>query len=81
MELSAAGYSPNNITVKKGVPVTIETNAAADAGCVRGLMIPDFNINKALDVGEDSFTFTPDKTGSFTFTCQMKMSNGTITVI
>lgn len=80
MQLSAAGYSPNNITVKKGVPVRIETNATSDAGCVRGLMIPDFNINKALDVGQDSFTFTPDKTGTFNFTCQMKMSTGTITV-
>lgn len=80
MRLSAAGYSPNNITVKKGVPVRIETNATADAGCVRGVMIPDFSINKALDVGEDSFTFTPDKTGTFPFSCQMKMSTGTITV-
>lgn len=80
MQLSTAGYSPNNITVKKGVPVRIETNATSDAGCVRGIMIPDFNINKALNVGQDSFTFTPDKTGTFTFTCQMKMSTGTITV-
>lgn len=80
MNLSTAGYSPNNITVKKGVPLRIETNATSDAGCVRGIMIPDFNINKALNVGQDSFTFTPDKTGTFTFTCQMKMSTGTITV-
>lgn len=81
MDLSPAGYSPNNITVKKGIPVKINTNATADAGCVRGIMIPDFNINVALDVGSDSFTFTPDKTGTFEFTCQMKMSRGTITVI
>lgn len=80
MKLTAAGYSPNNITVKKGVPVRIETDATSDSGCVRGFMIPDFNINKALDVGKDSFTFTPDKTGSFPFSCQMKMSTGTINV-
>ncbi len=81
LDLSTAGYSPNNITVKKGLPVEVRTNATADAGCVRGLMIPDFGINKALDVGQDSFTFVPDKTGTFEFTCQMKMSSGTLTVI
>ena len=81
MELSPAGYSPNNFTVKKGIPVQIKTNATSDAGCVRGIMIPDFSINEALDVGQDSFTFTPDKTGTFKFTCQMKMSSGTFTVI
>lgn len=80
MQLSASGYNPNNITVKKGIPVRLETNATSDAGCVRGVMIPDFNINKALDVGKDSFTFTPEKTGTFRFSCQMKMSTGTITV-
>ena len=81
LDLSPAGYSPNNITVKKGLPVEIRTNATADAGCVRGLMIPDFDINKALDVGQDSFTFVPDKAGTFEFTCQMRMSSGTLTVI
>lgn len=81
MQLSTAGYNPNNFTVKKGVPVRIDTDATSDAGCVRGIMIPDFNINKSVNVGRDSFTFTPDKTGTFTFTCQMKMSSGTINVI
>ncbi len=81
MNLSAAGYSPNNITVKAGIPVRIKTNATADAGCVRGIMIPDFNINQPVNIGQDSFTFTPTKKGTFPFSCQMKMSKGTINVI
>lgn len=81
MSLTPAGYSPNNITVKEGIPVKINTDSTADAGCVRGVMIPDFNINVALDVGRDFFTFTPDKKGTFPFSCQMRMSTGTITVI
>jgi len=81
MNLSSAGYNPNSFTVRKGIPVQINTDSTADAGCVRGIMIPDFDINEALDVGQDSFTFTPDKTGTFTFTCQMRMSSGTFTVI
>jgi len=81
LDLTTGGYSPNNITVKKGIPVEVRTNSTADAGCVRGLMIPDFGINVALDIGQDFFTFVPDKAGSFEFTCQMRMSSGTLTVI
>ncbi len=81
MNLTAAGYEPNNITLKKDIPVQINTNATADAGCVRGLMIPDFDINKALDVGQDSFVFIPNKTGNFEFSCQMRMSTGTINIV
>ncbi|MBU7005727.1 plastocyanin domain-containing protein [Peptococcaceae bacterium DYL19] len=67
--------------MKKGIPVEVRTNSSADAGCVSGLMIPDFDINKALDVGQDSFTFVPDKAGTFEFTCEMRMSSSTLTVI
>ncbi|MHB9093568.1 MAG: cupredoxin domain-containing protein, partial [Eubacteriales bacterium] len=68
MDLSASGYSPNNFAVKKGIPVRVNTNSTSDAGCVRGIMIPDFNINKPVDIGQDTFTFMPDKTGTFPFT-------------
>ncbi|PKM82059.1 MAG: hypothetical protein CVU89_06895 [Firmicutes bacterium HGW-Firmicutes-14] len=81
MNLSTAGYNPNSFMVKKGLPVMVRTTSTADAGCVRGIMIPDFGVNVALDTGSDTFTFTPDKTGTFRFTCQMKMSSGTIKVI
>lgn len=80
LEVSEYGYKPDVIKVKKGVPLTVRTNSTANAGCVRGLMIPEFSINKALAVGADSFTFTPDKTGTFEFTCQMRMSKGTLIV-
>ena len=80
LDVSEYGYKPDVIRVKKGVPLTIRTNSTENAGCVRGLMIPDFNINKALNIGPDSFTFTPDKAGTFEFSCQMRMSKGTIIV-
>ncbi|MFZ5640680.1 MAG: cupredoxin domain-containing protein [Bacillota bacterium] len=80
LDVSEYGYKPDVIKVKKGVPVTVRTNSTPNAGCVRGMMIPDFNINKALDVGADSFTFTPDKEGAFEFMCQMRMSKGTLIV-
>lgn len=82
MNVSSAGYDPDFITVKQGVPVKIITNSTADAGCVRGFQMPDLGVpNKALNVGMDEIDFTPDKTGQFTFNCQMNMSKGTVNVV
>ena len=81
MEVSAAGYSPDKIVVEKGVPVRIITNSTEDAGCVRGVMIPEFNINAALEVGQDVIEFTPEKEGTFEYLCQMRMSKGTLEVV
>jgi len=81
LNVSAAGYNPDKLVVKKGIPVRITTNSSADAGCVRGLMIPDFNINEPLEIGQDTLEFTPDKTGTFEFMCQMRMSKGTLEVV
>lgn len=82
MKVTAAGYEPNYIVVKKGVPVKIVTDSTADAGCVRGFMMPDLGVpNKPLLEGKDEITFTPDKAGEYTFTCQMKMSSGKVKVV
>ncbi len=82
MKVSAAGYEPNLIVVRKGIPVKIITDSTSDAGCVRGFQMPDLGVpNKALAVGQDEIDFTPDKVGEFDFTCQMKMSNGKVNVV
>jgi len=80
MKVSAAGYSPNYLAVKQGVPVKIITDSTQDAGCVRGFVAPDLGINQALNVGKDEINFTPTKSGQIAFTCQMRMSTGTIEV-
>lgn len=81
LNISAAGYNPSKLVVKKGVPVKILTNSTKDAECIRGIMIPDFNINEPLDIGNDTLEFTPDKTGTFEFMCQMRMSKGILEVV
>ncbi|MDA8235293.1 MAG: cupredoxin domain-containing protein [Clostridia bacterium] len=81
LNISAAGYNPNKLVVRKGIIVRILTSSTADAGCERGVMIPDFNINEPLDIGSDVLEFTPDKTGTFEFMCQMRMTKGILEVI
>ncbi|MEH7356911.1 cupredoxin domain-containing protein [Neobacillus drentensis] len=82
MLVTNKGYSPRVIRVKKGVPVELEIeNPLENNSCLSTFMIPDFNINNVnLKVGTTKLSFTPDKTGEYTFSCGMKMYKGTIIV-
>jgi len=76
------GYSPNVIIVKKGVTVKLEiTNPLDSSNCLSTFMIPYFNMNHInLKTGTTNLSFTPDKTGEYSFSCGMKMFKGKIIV-
>ncbi|WP_052353741.1 cupredoxin domain-containing protein [Neobacillus jeddahensis] len=82
MLVTAKGYSPNVIRVKKGIPVELDIeNPLENNSCLSTFMIPDFNINNVeLKVGTTKLSFTPDKTGEYIFSCGMQMFKGTIIV-
>ncbi|MDQ1146444.1 heme/copper-type cytochrome/quinol oxidase subunit 2 [Bacillus sp. SORGH_AS 510] len=81
MLVTKTGYTPNVIRVKKGVPIELEINNPLEDSCLSTFMIPDFNIkNVNLKVGTTKLSFTPDKTGKYTFSCGMEMFKGTIIV-
>ena len=81
MLVTETGYTPNVIRVKKGVPVELEINNPLEDSCLSTFKIPDFNINNVnLKVGTTNLTFTPEKSGEFTFSCGMDMFKGTIIV-
>lgn len=72
-----------DIVVKKGIPVTLQIEATPGTlnGCNRSLKIPEFNVEMDLDVGNNEVTFTPTKTGTFTYSCWMGMIRNSIKVI
>ena len=75
------GYSPNYIVVKKDIPVKINLEASADAGCTRSIVFPDFGVNKVIPRGgSDVIEFTPTKAGTYQFRCVMNMARGTLVV-
>ncbi|WP_160719123.1 cupredoxin domain-containing protein [Bacillus sp. USDA818B3_A] len=82
MLVTDSGYSPNVIRVKKGAAVELEiTNPLDSSNCLSTFMIPDFDINNInLKTGTTKLSFTPDKTGEYTFSCGMKMFSGKIIV-
>ncbi|WP_224243067.1 cupredoxin domain-containing protein [Hyalangium gracile] len=75
------GYNPGQVQVKKGVPVRLRFQRKDNAGCSEELVIPDFGVKKTLPaLSETVVEFTPDKTGTFPFTCGMGMLKGQLVV-
>ena len=62
-------FNPGEVTVKKGVPVTISlTSTDVD----HGLKFKELNVNISAKKGHASeVTFTPDKTGTFVGQCSV----------
>ena len=81
MTASAAGYSPNVISVKQGVPLRINITTDGSAGCARQIVFPTQNIYKLLPVkGTTTVEFTPNKSGQLSFSCAMGMYGGMLLV-
>lgn len=74
-------YEP--ITVKKGIPVKWIINVPAEKlnGCNNEIIIPKYNIDVKLKIGENIIEFTPYEKGIVNYSCWMGMINSTITVI
>ena len=79
--LSRGVYSPDKLTVIKGVPVRWEITGDKFLGCANSLILRQFGVSERISTGLNIVEFTPTKTGSFTFSCSMGMVRGTMTVI
>ncbi len=82
IKVTANGYSPNRIQVRKGVPVTLKLVGVDAYSCAAAFRIPSLGIKKNLQANETQrVTFTPEKTGKIPFSCSMGMYDGVIEVI
>ena len=79
--LPSGRYEP--ITVQKGVPVKwiIQARDGEINGCNNRIVIPEFNKEKALEVGDNIIEFTPTESGTFGYSCWMGMIRSKITVV
>lgn len=79
--VSDRGFVPAQITVKKGVPVTLLVTREVEATCATELVIEGEGIHKELPLHQEvAITFTPDKKGDLKYTCPMDMITGSIRV-
>jgi cytochrome c oxidase subunit 2 len=74
VEAKRFDYTPNVITLKKGVPVVLELTTK---DVVMGFSAPDFGVRAdILPEKVARVQITPDKTGTFTFVCDIFCGTG-----
>ena len=79
--VSASGYEPSQVSVKKGQPVKLAFYRPDVAGCGSEVVFPKQNITKKLPVGETVLVeFTPGEAGEIAFACGMDMLRGKVVV-
>lgn len=80
--VTAGGYNPSYIKVRKGVPVNLRLIGMNNYSCASAFRIPAFNISKNLGPNEKfTVSFTPQNKGKIIYTCSMGMYSGVIDVI
>lgn len=80
--VSYYGYTPNDITVPAGRPVTIQLRSADSLSCTNIFLIPKLGIQRQLVPSSTlSLGVTFPKKGNYSFTCGMGMFTGTIHAI
>jgi uncharacterized protein len=80
-KLQSGGYP--TFTVQKGIPVKwiIQADASEINGCNKTIIIPQYNISKTLEPGDNEIDFTPQESGNIPFSCWMGMIRSNITVV
>jgi plastocyanin domain-containing protein len=75
------GYSPENISLKKGQTVFLRFTRKDSSGCLEEVVIPEFKVRKFLPIDKTvSIEIKPDKVGEYEFTCGMNMFRGKLIV-
>jgi sulfite exporter TauE/SafE len=80
MQVSSSGYSPNSFVLKSGIPVKWNVNVIQLTSCNQELVSSTYNININLKQGLNIIEFTPNKAGTFSFSCGMGMLKGSFIV-
>lgn len=77
----APGRYPD-ITVQAGVPVkwVIDAPESSINGCNYKMLLQDFDMEYTFEPGENIIEFTPEETGTISYTCWMGMIRGSIYV-
>ena len=79
--VSDRGFVPAQITVKRGVPVTLLVTREVEATCATELVIQGAGIHRELPLHQEvRVTFTPENRGELRYTCPMDMIAGSLRV-
>ena len=81
VEVLAAGYRPDSVTVRAGQPLKLTFIRRTDQGCGTEVLVPDFNLKATLPLNQPvTLDLVPARAGVFKFTCGMRMLRGKLIV-
>lgn len=73
------GYDPQVVRVKAGKPLRLTFDRQETNGCSEEVVLADFNVRRFLPAHEKTtLELTPEKPGTYEFTCGMNMLRGRI---
>ena len=77
----SGGYSPEVITLKKGVPATLNFTRKDASSCLDRVVFSDFGINKELPQNQkEAINIDTSKSGEFQWACGMDMFHGKLII-
>lgn len=80
MRITSGGFSPNVLTIKKGVPVKWVINGDGATACTNRIIIPSLGISADMNPGDNVVKFQIDEAGEIPFSCWMGMVRGKFVV-
>jgi plastocyanin domain-containing protein len=81
VRITERGYEPVALKLRRGIPARVTFVRTTDATCAKEIVLPDFNIRRALPLNQPVLVnFTPNTRGTFTFVCGMNMRSGQLIV-
>lgn len=81
MTQNSTGYSPNNFTIRAGIPSKWIIDAKDPSSCSGAIGSSKLGIKRILKQGKNVIDFTPKETGEIGFACLMGMYRGQFNVI
>lgn len=78
---NSSGYSPNQFTIKKDIPVRWIITSKDNRSCASSIVSQQLGIRRVLQLGENIIEFTPQEVGTIRFSCNMGMYTGAFQVI
>jgi plastocyanin domain-containing protein len=81
MEILKSRFSPNQFTLRKGIPVKWVIDGKEMNECNKTIVIPQYKMKIELKEGSQIIEFTPPESGVVPWSCWMGMIPGTFIVI
>jgi uncharacterized protein len=81
MDVMSFGYTPNQFTLIKDVPVKWIINGKEVTECNRRILVPKLGLQIDVKEGEQVIEFTPKEEGIIPWSCWMGMKHGEFIVI